>query len=304
MPSRFLLPDGEIDEGVRRLLPTEEWLLLSEARAGADVSNVEFYVPPYMMWADALEMLDRLPQLRVVQVLTAGIDWIAPHLADRVILCRGVGIHEASVTELVLASALAMTKDLPGFVRHQARAEWAHARTRGLHGSRAVILGHGAIGQATGAMLEALGVEVTGVSRSGRPPSRSLSDLPALLPACDLLVILLPLTDGTSGLVDAEMLALLPDGALVVNAARGQVVDAPALEQELVSGRLRAALDVTDPEPLPANSPMWLLPNVLITPHVGGDSDLFPRFAAGLVAEQMTRYREGRPLEHQVSGSY
>ena len=304
MPPRVLLPDGEVADGVRRLLPTEEWLLLSEAQGGADVSAVEFYVPPYMRWDEAIGMLDRLPRLRVVQVLTAGIDWIAPHVADGVILCRGVGIHEASVAELILASTLAMSKGIPDFVRHQARAEWAHVRTGGLHGSRAVILGHGAIGQATATALEALGVEVVGVSRNGRSPSRPLTELPTLLPNCDLFVILLPLTDETRGLVDEEMLRLLPTGALVVNAARGQVVNAAALEQELVAGRLRAALDVTDPEPLPSESPLWLLPNVLITPHVGGDSDLFPRFAAHLVAEQLTRYLEGRPLKHQVHGAY
>ena len=203
MPSRFLLPDGEIDEGVRDMLPDGDWVLFSEVQGGGDVSAVEFYVPPYMRWADALGMLQRLPRLRVIQVLTAGIDWIAPHVADDVILCRGVGIHEASVKELVLASAMAMTKSIPDFVRHQARAEWAHVRTRGLNGSRAVILGHGAIGQATGALLEALAVDVVGVSRTGRPPSVSLSELPALLPTCDLFVILLPLTEETRGLVDA-----------------------------------------------------------------------------------------------------
>lgn len=304
MRSRFLLPDGEIDLGVRTLLPADEWLLLSEAQTGADVSEVEFYVPPYMKWGDALAMLDRLPRLRVVQVLTAGIDWIAPHLGEGILLCRGVGIHEASVAELVLATTLAMMKGIPAFVRNQDRAEWAHVRTEGLHGSRAVILGHGSIGRATATLLKAFGVTVVGVSRGGRPPTRAVADLPALLPHCDLLVILLPLTDETLGLVDGPMLQHLPDGALVVNAARGQVVDAEALERELVSGRLRAALDVTDPEPLPSDSPLWQLPNVMITPHVGGDSELFPQFASRLVAEQMTRYRQGLPMEHQVSGLY
>ncbi len=304
MPPRVLLPDGEISDGVRALLPNAEWMLFSEAERGADVSDVELYVPPYLRWADAVAMMGRLPSLRAVQLLTAGIDWIAPRVPAGVTLCRGVGIHEGSVTELVLTSILAMTKDIPGFVRHQANAEWAHRRTGGLHGSTAVILGHGAIGRATGALLGALGVEVVGVSRSGRPPSIGFSQLSAVLPTCDVFVILLPLTGETRGLVGGDMLALLHDGALVVNVARGQVVEAGALERELISGRLRAALDVTDPEPLPPDSPLWHLPNVLITPHVGGDSDLFPRFAARLVATQMTRYFEGRALEHQVQGSY
>lgn len=304
MPPKVLLPDGEISDGVRAILPESEWLLFSEAERGADVSEVELYVPPYMRWADALSMMRRLPSLRAVQLLTAGVDWIAPHVPPGVTLHRGVGVHEASVTELVLTLVLAMSKDLPEFVRRQTEAEWAHRRTGGLHGSKAVILGYGAIGRATGRSLESLGVEVVGVSRHGRPPAVPLAALPELLPTCDLLIILLPLTDETRGMVDAEMLALLPDGALVVNVSRGPVVQASALERELGSGRLRAALDVTDPEPLPAHSPLWDLPNVMITPHVGGDSDLFPRFAARLVADQMTRYLEGRTLEHSVLGSY
>lgn len=304
MPHRVLLPDGEISDGVRALLPSAEWMLFSEAERGADVSAVELYVPPYLRWADAIAMMRRLPSLRAVQLLTAGIDWIAPHVPPGVTLCRGIGVHEASVTELVLTSVLAMVKDVPGFVRDQANATWAHRRTGGLHGSRAVILGYGHIGRATGALLEALGVTVVGVSRGGHPPAVPLGRLADLLPTCDILVVLLPLTDETRSLLDADLLGRLPDGALLVNVARGQVVDARALEAELVSGRLRAALDVTDPEPLPSESPLWHLPNVLITPHVGGDSDLFPRFAARLVAEQMTRYLAGQALEHQVSGGY
>jgi phosphoglycerate dehydrogenase-like enzyme len=131
-----------------------------------------------------------------------------------------------------------------------------------------------------------------------------LSALSGLLPDCDILVITLPLTNETKGLVDEEMLSLLPDGALVVNASRGSIVDSAALEEELVSGRLRAALDVTEPEPLPRGSPLWHLPNVLITPHVGGDSDLFPRLASRMVVAQMTRYMNELPLAHQVIGQY
>ena len=304
MRSRFLLPDGEVGEGVRALLPDAEWIDFAEAEAGANVSEVEFYVPPYMVWAPALAMLDRLPSLRAVQLVTAGIDWIAPHMPPRAQLYRGVGIHEAAVTELVIGSLLALVKGLPDFVREQDRSTWAHRRVGGMLGSRAVVLGYGAIGRATGSALESLGVSVTGVGRSARPPARPLSELGGLLADCDTLVVLLPLTDETRGLVDGAMLARLPDGATVVNAARGPIIESGALERELVSGRLRAALDVTDPEPLPADSPLWALPNVLITPHVAGDSELFPRLAARLVADQMTRYQRGLPLAHEVVGSY
>lgn len=304
MQSRFLLPDGEVGDGVRAILPDQDFRLFSEALTEEDLSVVEFYVPPYPGGPPVIEMLPRLPGLKVVQLLTAGVDWILPSIKPGVLLCRAIGVHESSVAEQVIAGVLAMTKAIPAFVGFQANAVWAHRRVGGLLGMRAVVLGYGAIGRATGDLLGAFGVEVTGISRSGRDAALPVSAISALFPSCDILVITLPLTDETKGLVDEEMLSLLPDGALVVNVSRGSVVDSAALEDELVSGRLRAALDVTEPEPLPRNSPLWHLPNVLITPHVGGDTDLFPRLASQMVVAQMTRYIDGLPLEHQVIGNY
>jgi phosphoglycerate dehydrogenase-like enzyme len=301
---RFLLPDGEVSDRVRAILPDKDFCLFSEALKEEDLSAVEFYVPPYPGGPGVFEMMSRLSGLRVVQLLTAGVDWILPRVPPGVLLCRAIGVHEASVAEQVIAGVLAITKDIPAFIRFQDRAEWAHHRVGGLLGMRAVVLGYGAIGTATGDLLRAFGVEVTGVSRSGRDATFSLSALSALLPDCDILVITLPLTDETKGLVNAGMLSLLPDGAMVVNVSRGSVVESAALERELVSGRLRAALDVTEPEPLSRESPLWHLPNVLITPHVGGDTDLFPRFASQLVVAQMGRYIDGLPLAHQVVGKY
>lgn len=304
MLSRFLLPDGEVSVGVRAILPDQDFCLFSEALKEDDLSAVEFYVPPYPGGPAVAEMMSRLPGLKVVQLLTAGVDWILPRMPPGVLLCRGIGVHETSVAEQVVADVLAMTKDIPAFVRFQARAEWAHHRVGGLLGMRAVVLGYGAIGRATGDLLGAFGVEVKGVSRSGRHGALPLAAISGLLPACHILVITLPLTDETKSLVDGETLSLLPDGALVVNVSRGAVVESAALERELVSGRLRAALDVTEPEPLPAESPLWHLPNVLITPHVGGDTDLFPRLASQLVVAQLKRYSAGLPLVHQVVGKY
>jgi len=304
MQSRFLLPDGEVSDGVRAILPDQDFELFSEALEEDDLSAIEFYVPPYPGGPAVFEMMFRLPGLKVVQLLTAGVDWILPRIPPGVLLCRAIGVHESSVAEQVLAGVLAITKDIPAFVRFQERAEWAHHRVGGLLGMRAVVLGYGAIGKATGDRLGAFGVEVKGVSRSDRDGTFSPSALSALLSNCDLFVITLPLTDETNGLVDGGMLSLLPDGAMVVNVSRGSVVDSAALERELVSGRLRAALDVTEPEPLPRESPLWHLPNVLITPHVGGDTDLFPRLASQMVVAQMRRYIEGLPLAHQVVGKY
>jgi len=304
MPSRFLLPDGEVSDGVRAILPDQDFRLFSDALREDELAAVEFYVPPYPGGPAVFEMMSRLPGLKVIQLLTAGVDWILPRIPPGVILCRAIGVHEASVAEQVIAGVLAITKDIPAFVRFQERAEWAHHRVGGLLGMRAVVLGYGAIGKATGDLLGAFGVEVKGVSRSGRHATFPLSAMSELLPTCDIFVITLPLTDETKGMVDAQMLSLLPDGALIVNVSRGSVVESTALERELVSGRLRAALDVTEPEPLPQESPLWRLPNVLITPHVGGDTDLFPRLASQLVVAQMKRYIAGLPLEHQVVGKY
>lgn len=304
MRSRFLLPDGEVGDAVRATLPDQDFRLFSEALTDEDLAAVEFYVPPYPGGPHVIEMMARLPGLRVVQLLTAGVDWILPRIPPGVLLCRAIGVHEASVAEQVMAGLLAMAKEIPAFVGFQAKAEWAHRRVGGLLGTRAAVLGYGAIGQATAGLLTAFGVEVQGISRSGRHPALPLAAVTDVLPSCDMLVITLPLTDETKGLVDGQMLSLLPDGAIVVNVSRGSVVDSAALQMELVSGRLRAVLDVTDPEPLPRESPLWHLPNVLITPHVGGDTDLFPRLASELVVAQMTRYIRGLPLEHRVIGKY
>jgi phosphoglycerate dehydrogenase-like enzyme len=299
----FLLPDGEIADGVRELLPDVPFSTYIEAqRAAGDLAAVEFYVPPYLATDASLEMLRCLPNVRVVQALTAGVDWIASSMPAGAVLCNARGVHEASTSELALAGILALVKRIPEFVRLQDAATWGHQRVHGLASSRAVILGYGAIGKAIGRRLEAFEVDVVGVTSSGRDQTMPLSAMDHALGTCEILVITLPLTASTLGLVDAGMLSKLPDGAIVVNVGRGPTVDQTALEAELVSGRLRAVLDVTDPEPLPTGSALWRLKNVLVTPHVGGDSDLFPRLACWLVAGQIRRHLAGDALEHQVTG--
>jgi phosphoglycerate dehydrogenase-like enzyme len=304
MRHRILLPDGEIADEVKGRAPELSFTGFGEALATHDLSSYEFYVPPYLGGPEILSVLERLPNLRIVQCLTAGVDWIQPHLAPGVMLCNARGVHEASTSELAVAAMLAWAKRIPDFVRQQQGHTWTHRRVDSLHGSRAIVLGFGAIGQATGAKLQAFGVDVVGISRTGRGSTQPLSALPSLLPNCEWLVITLPLTQETEGLVDAAILAALPDGATVVNVARGPVVCAGALDEELATGRLNAVLDVTAPEPLPPDSPLWTMANVLITPHVGGDSVLFPKLAGRLVAEQIERYLRGRPLEHVVTGTY
>jgi phosphoglycerate dehydrogenase-like enzyme len=215
-------------------------------------------------------------------------------------------VHDASTAELALALTLAALRRLPLFVRAQDAEEWRPGVYDALADKRVLIVGYGSIGAAVEERLVPFEVdEVMRVARtaraSARGPVHALSDLPRLLPRADVVVLCTPLTDETRGLVDADFLARMPDGALLVNVARGGVVDTKSLLEEVSSGRLRAALDVTDPEPLPAGHPLWSAPGVLITPHVGGPTSAFLPRAKRLLREQLGRWARGEELEHTVA---
>jgi phosphoglycerate dehydrogenase-like enzyme len=186
-------------------------------------------------------------------------------------------------------------------VRAQARGEWRHERGTSLVGRRVVLLGYGRIGKAVEARLLPFGAQVSKVARTAREGVASFADLVRIAGDCDVLVVCLPLTAETRGLVDADVLAALPDGALLVNVGRGPTVDAAALREEVVGGRLHAAVDVTDPEPLPPDAPEWSLPQVLLTPHVGGDTTTFVERARSFLVEQVRRHVSGEPLHNVVS---
>lgn len=264
-----------------------------------DLSAVRFYVLPYAVPA-AAELIARMPALEAVQSLSAGVDSLLPLVPEHVTLCNGRGLHDASVAEHVIGLILAVRHDLPYWVRRQDERRWAPHFTGSLAGSRVLLLGHGSIGAAIGERLRPFEAEVTAVARRARPGVHEIADLPDLLPETDIVVITLPLTEATRGLFGARELAALPDGALVVNAGRGGVLDTDALVAETASGRLFAALDVVDPEPLPAGHPLWNLPNVLLTPHVAGGSATFYPRAERLGAEQLDRFADGRPLLNVV----
>jgi phosphoglycerate dehydrogenase-like enzyme len=266
-----------------------------------DLKDVVFFTVPYDR-PHGTEPLGRMPNLRVVQALTAGYD----HLVDRVppgtTLCNARGLHDSSTAELALALLLAAERELPRWVRAQDARQWEHAHTRSLAGSRVLIVGYGSIGAALDRRLTACEAEVIRVARSPRPADgvHAVAELDGLLPAADAVVLVTPLTEQTRGLLDTRRLALLPDGALVVNVGRGPVLDTGALLAETSSGRLRAALDVTDPEPLPADHPLWASPGVLITPHVAGGAAAFYPAAEQFVASQIRRFAAGEPLENVV----
>ncbi|GHJ09757.1 dehydrogenase [Micromonospora humidisoli] len=279
------------------------------ANPPGDPTHVRFWVPPFLAGVDTTAMLDRLPDLAVVQLLSAGADAWTGRVPAGVTLCDARGVHDAGTAEWVVTAILAQLRGFPELARAQARREWAYDRvapTDELTGKRVLIVGAGSIGAAVRARLAPFDVTFTLVARTARPDEgvHAVTELPRLLPEADVVVLLVPLTDATRGLVDAGFLAAMPDGALLVNAARGPVADTAALVAELTSGRLRAALDVTDPEPLPADHPLWELPNVLLTPHVAGSvRGLLPR-AYRLVGEQVRRFVAGSPLVNTVVDGY
>jgi phosphoglycerate dehydrogenase-like enzyme len=275
----------------------------------SDPADVRFWVPPFLSKADATQLAAKLPDLRVVQLLSAGADAWVDRLPERVTLCDARGVHDSSTAEWVVTAILAHLRAFPTFARAQARGEWSYAAaapTDELAGKRVLIIGAGSIGAAVHARLAPFEVEVTLAARTARPAEGvyGVADLPTLLPAVDIVVLLVPLTEATRGMVDARFLAALSDGALLVNAARGPVADTDALVAELSTGRIAAALDVTEPEPLPADHPLWELPNVLLTPHVAGSvRGLLPR-AYRLVGQQLRRFAAGEPLINRVTDGY
>lgn len=258
--------------------------------------DVVFYVPRYMGPTEDLALMAHMPHLKVVQLLTAGFDTALARLPAGVSLCNAGGVHDASTAELGMALILASLRGIDDFVRAMPSGGWLHAKREALADKRALIVGAGGVAQALRARLLSFEVDVELVGRSARPGVRAAADLGDLLGTADVVILAVPLDDSTRGLVDTSFLAHMRDGALLVNIARGPVVDTEALVAAVASGRIRAALDVTEPEPLPPGHPLWTLPGVLISPHVGGNTSAFLPRARRLVADQLVRFVEGQPL--------
>ncbi|MFE7541483.1 2-hydroxyacid dehydrogenase [Streptomyces platensis] len=276
----------------------------------ADPARCVFYAVPYMKSAEILlRPLPRMSRVRVVQALTAGTENMLPGLSDMpsgAQLCNARGLHDASTAELALTLTLAALRGIPGFVRAQDAGEWRPDFRPALADKSVLIVGYGSIGSAIEDRLTPFEcARVVRIARTARDtvrgPVHPLSDLSAHLPDADVVVLATPLTDATRGLVGSGFLAQMKDGALLVNVARGGVVDTKALLAELESGRLYAALDVTDPEPLPTGHPLWHAPGVLITPHVGGPSSAFLPRAKRLIRDQLTLFAAGEPLRNVVA---
>ena len=275
-------------------------LQLGYSDLSANLSKVGFYVPVYMGPRDSLELIAQMPNLEVVQLLTVGVDAALEYVPEHVSLCNAVGVHDASTAELAIALVLASLRGIDDFARAMPHGEWIHDRRSSLVDRNVLIIGAGGVGQAIAHRLIPFGAEVTLVARSQRPGVVASSELPSLLPEADIVVLAVPLNMHTSGLVDESFLSRMREGSLLVNVARGGVVDTQALVRHAQQGRIRAALDVTDPEPLPPEHPLWRIPGVLISPHVGGNTSAFLPRARALVEQQISRWRSKDPLMHVV----
>ncbi len=302
------LPYADRAEAQRRLGAIPDGIDLDFYRGDgpfpATLAEVGFYVLPYMKGPGVLARAAEMAKLEVVQTLTAGYEEFLPLVPPQATLCNASGVHDASTAELAVALTLATGRHLDDFARNQRRGAWQPRIGRALADQRVLIIGYGRIGAAIERRLAGFEVaSVTRVARRGRPGPPEVhpaADLPGLLPQADVAILIAPHTPETEQMIGRRELALLPDGARLINVARGKLVDTDALVAELATGRIQAGLDVTDPEPLPPDHPLWRAPGALISPHVGGASTAFGPRADRLVAAQLARYAAGQPLANVV----
>ncbi|MGW5052065.1 2-hydroxyacid dehydrogenase [Actinokineospora sp. NPDC004072] len=255
-------------------------------------------VPP------ACDVYTHLPSLRLVQLLTAGVEAWLGTVPEGVLLSTCRGAHGGPTAEWAMTALLTIYREFGEFAAAQAERRWAPKVTETLHGKRVLVLGAGDLGRELRRKLTAFDAHATLVGTRARDGVHGLDELADLVPEHDAVVVVVPLTSATRGMVDAAFLARMRDGAILVNAARGPVVDTGALLAELRSGRLRAALDVTDPEPLPPDHPLWSAPGLLLTPHVGGSCAGHRSRAYGVVAEQIAQFMAGEQPSNLVRGEY
>ena len=285
-----------------------EWDLVGPAPR----ERIDIVVPPYWGGTRQLAALADV-ETRLVQWQSIGFNGVAKHLPEGVPLANAATVHETSTAELALALTLAAQRGIPEFVRAGDAHRWELRSFPSLADRRVLIVGYGGVSQAVEARLAGFETRITRLARTAREERnlagetvqvRGFAELGDALADAEIVIVAVPLTDETRGMFGAAELARMPDGALLVNVARGPVVDTDALVAELTAGRLRAALDVTDPEPLPADHPLWDCPGVLISPHVGGDSTaMLPRMVA-LIRRQIGKLQAGERPENLVLGEW
>lgn len=292
-----VLAQGPVPEGVELLL----WDLKSDPPA----EHIDIVVPSYLRSTKRLAEVGSVTP-RLIQVQSIGYDGLEDIVPAGVPVANAATVHEASTAELTVGLILASQRGIPDFVRAEPSGTWLQSSRPSLADRRVLLIGYGGVGAAIEARLAPFEVDVTRVAsrarddRSGR--IHGIDELSELLPHADIVIVVVPLTDDTRGLIDDAFLTALPDDALVVNVARGPVADTDALVRHAATGRIRLALDVTDPEPLPADHPLWSLPNVLVSPHIGGATTaMLPRMAR-LLRRQIDHLLAGEAPENVVLG--
>ena len=273
------------------------WKLISapvDTLRNSDFAEITIYIPTYMGGKKSLDPISDLTNLKTVQLLTAGYEDVIPFMRDELTLCNARGVHDFSTSELAVSLILAHYKDHREFAQSQSQGSWNHKTTGSTYGKEIAIIGAGSVAQRLKRMLAAFECKVTMFGQSARDGVEAISTVQATVGKFDCVVLLVPLTSSTHNLVDAAFLEAMKDGALLVNVARGPVVNTDALCAELASKRLFAALDVTDPEPLTKDHPLWSYENCIVIPHVGGDSTAFEPQARAFLAEQFKRIAQGK----------
>jgi phosphoglycerate dehydrogenase-like enzyme len=271
-------------------------VIVWEMTSPAPREVIDLVVPPYMSMDAVMPRLAGV-RTRLVQSQSIGYEGIADHLPAGHVFANASSVHETSTAELAVGLAIAAQRRLPTYVRAQEEARWAPEFSESLADRRVLLLGFGGVGRAVAARLAPFEVELTVVASRARFEDgmrvHGAERLLELLPHAEIVVVTLPGGEATHHILGAAALAALPDGALIVNVGRGPLIDTDALVSELQRGRLRAALDVTDPEPLPADHPLWSAPGALIVPHVGGASSAMKPRTVKLIRTQIERMLAG-----------
>jgi phosphoglycerate dehydrogenase-like enzyme len=262
------------------------------------IAGAEFVVLPYEGSTISIEeTIARMTNVKVIQTLTAGFDNVQPFVPAEVTLCNAAGVHDDATSELAVLLTLSVLRDMPRSYKAQQEHHWETYFARSLADKTVLLIGYGNVGKAAERRLLGFGCKVIPVARTARDHVHAILELPNLIPSADVVMLIVPNNSGTVNLVDAKFLASMKDDSVLVNVARGVVVDTEALLAELRTGRIAAALDVTEPEPLPADHPLWSLPNVIITSHNGGEGDVFWDRARARIHSQFDLWLAGKPLE-------
>lgn len=304
-------PDQELLSKLQPLpagLNAAVWDLKAEPQ-GADVAAIDAVILPYLDAAAVMGSLAQAKNLKFVQTQSTGYDGVPEAAGPKAGVSNASGVHAAATAELALGLILAKLRGIDDAVRDQQSALWRPQRRRSLADRRVLLVGVGGIGQEIARRLAPFEVELTRVGSTARTDEfgrvHAIEDLVALAATHDILIAVTPLSPSTHHLIGAEVLAALPDGALVVNVGRGAVVDTEALTAEVVAGRLSCALDVVDPEPLPADHLLWSTENALITPHVGGNASAFEPRIIKLLDRQLQALAAGaRPANLIQNGPF